>query len=140
MRVLSNFLVLAATATTLVSAAPPTLKQLPSQAVANLFPTPSVSPGLVSKCPADAKKQCCVTLQEASKELLSNLGELIPYLGGVQVGSVIGMGCIDQPDNAPDYDCQDTVACCSGAELLGAHSLTGGCYPPPSPSPSPSSQ
>ncbi|GAD93538.1 hypothetical protein NFIA_038830 [Paecilomyces variotii No. 5] len=128
MRVFSNLLVLAATATTLVSAAPPSLKNLPSQVVENLLPTPSVAPSKISKCPADAKKQCCVTLQEASKALLSNLGELVPYLSGVQIGSVVGMGCMDMQDDSPDYDCQDTVACCSGAELLGAHTLTGGFF------------
>ncbi|KAJ9206277.1 fungal hydrophobin [Paecilomyces variotii] len=137
----SNLFILAVVTTTssLVTAAPPSLKPLPSN-VRHLLPTPSGNPNKISTCPADAKRQCCVTLQEASNTLLSGLGDLVPYLSGVEVGSVLGMGCTDIADNAPDYDCRDTIACCSGAELLGPHTVTGGCYPPPShPSPPPSS-
>lgn len=57
-------------------------------------PSPNPSPTPIKKCPANSRKQCCVTLQTATEQLTSNLGELIPFLSGVNIGSVLGMGCM----------------------------------------------
>jgi hypothetical protein len=57
-------------------------------------PPPSPSPTPVKQCLPKWKKQCCVTVQDSTEQLTSNLGEVIPFLAGVKIGSVIGTGCM----------------------------------------------
>ncbi|KAL1999720.1 hypothetical protein VTN02DRAFT_4133 [Thermoascus thermophilus] len=106
----------------------------PHQAQAPASPSPAASPAEEGHqqitrpvCASNATRQCCISVRALTKELLDPLGTVLPLLGGVKIGSIVGIGCQPMAEDAPDQTCRNSVACCSGETLAGPGTLTLGC-------------
>ncbi|CAG8373160.1 unnamed protein product [Penicillium salamii] len=72
-----------------------------SSASASASPTPSTNPYEAYTCPAKKQKACCMGVEQASKDIISPLGELVPIVGGLQVSSAITFQCKSPAENQP---------------------------------------
>lgn len=48
-------------------------------------------------CPPSAPKQCCTSLKQPTEDLTDGLGELLPLASGIDVSSLVGIGCMFFP-------------------------------------------
>ncbi|KAL2863313.1 uncharacterized protein BJX67DRAFT_262756 [Aspergillus lucknowensis] len=65
-------------------------------------------------CPiSHASRQCCTSITKLADDLSGQLGELVPWVGGVRVSSLVGLQCKSMAEETPNVDCTDTVMCCS---------------------------
>lgn len=57
--------------------------------------TPSPSPAHPkTHCPPAHEKQCCASLHQPTEDLTGALGQVVPILSGLDVSSLIGVGCM----------------------------------------------
>ncbi|KAL4964404.1 uncharacterized protein BDV14DRAFT_77210 [Aspergillus stella-maris] len=92
--------------------------------IASLIASPSSSASITKQnpqpqsCPAaHASKQCCTSVTGLADEVIgeNGLGDVIPWLEGVQVSSLVGFECMSMGSQGNE-NCLESVMCCSGSE------------------------
>ncbi|KAJ5517851.1 hypothetical protein N7453_000273 [Penicillium expansum] len=74
-----------------------------SSASVSASPTPSPNPYEAYTCPKDKFKACCMSVQQTGKDIVKQLGDLVPVLSGLQVSSAISFQCKNMTEReAPD--------------------------------------
>ncbi|KAL2811335.1 hypothetical protein BJX63DRAFT_433488 [Aspergillus granulosus] len=73
----------------------------------------SASYDLTTCPPSHPSRQCCASIDRLADDTTSELGDLIPYLSGVKVSSVVGLQCKAMSPDTPNIDCYESVMCCS---------------------------
>ncbi|CAG8416582.1 unnamed protein product [Penicillium salamii] len=99
-----------------------------SSASASASPTPSTNPYEAYTCPAKKQKACCMGVEQASKDIISPLGELVPIVGGLQVSSAITFQCKKMDEKAPPSSCNEkgyAPMCCHDINSVGFSSCKG---------------
>ncbi|KAJ5759761.1 hypothetical protein N7520_006917 [Penicillium odoratum] len=100
----------------------PTLTIIPKSASASHSqPSASASPTRIPvgayQCPEKQYKACCMSLEEASKDIIVKpLSDLVPMFGGIQVSSKVSFQCNNMADDADPDTCSGhgyTPMCCS---------------------------
>ncbi|CAL5871288.1 uncharacterized protein PFLUO_LOCUS5538 [Penicillium psychrofluorescens] len=66
-------------------------------------------------CPTKQFKQCCQSVNSASKSIIEPLGKLVPIIGGLQISSAITLQCKHMKDDAYPDSCNNgsTAMCCN---------------------------
>ncbi|KAJ5831996.1 hypothetical protein N7474_000307 [Penicillium riverlandense] len=65
-------------------------------------------------CPTKQYKQCCQTIDNASKKLIGPLGKLVPLVGGIQLSSSMTFQCKPMKDDAyPECEDGASAMCCN---------------------------
>ncbi|KAL4864196.1 hypothetical protein BDV12DRAFT_16327 [Aspergillus spectabilis] len=93
-------------------------------------------------CPLSHRsKQCCTSINGLADDLTGQLGNVVPWVSGISVTSLVGLQCTKMADSAPNVDCLDSVMCCAANggktsgkgtpdEKVGTQSLfKSGCIP-----------
>ncbi|CAG8001623.1 unnamed protein product [Penicillium olsonii] len=99
-----------------------------SSASASASPTPSINPFEAYTCPPKKQKGCCTGLQQASKDIISPLGNLVPIVGGLQISSAITFQCKKMGDKEPPSSCDEkgyAPMCCNDINPSGFSSCKG---------------
>lgn len=65
-----------------------------SPASASASPSASPNPFEAYTCPKGKFKSCCMSVQQAGKDITNSLGELLPLVGGLQLSSAISFQCM----------------------------------------------
>ncbi|EKV10899.1 hypothetical protein Pdw03_7429 [Penicillium digitatum] len=87
-----------------------------SSVSASASPTPSSNPYEAYTCPKDKFKSCCMSVQQTSSDIIKDLGELVPVLGGLQLSSAISFQCKNMTDQEAPDSCNDqgyAPMCCN---------------------------
>ncbi|KAJ5647233.1 hypothetical protein N7490_003605 [Penicillium lividum] len=98
----------------------PTSAFIPAS-VSALLSQPSASPTRTPvgayQCPQEQYKACCMSLEEASNDVIVKpLSDLVPMFGGIQVSSKLSFQCKNMADDAAPVTCSGhgyTPMCCS---------------------------
>lgn len=68
-----------------------------SSASASASATPSPNPYEAYTCPKGKFKSCCMSVQQASGDIVKGLGEVVPLVSGLQVSSALSFKCMFSP-------------------------------------------
>ncbi|RAL01922.1 uncharacterized protein BO80DRAFT_424298 [Aspergillus ibericus CBS 121593] len=64
--------------------------------------------------PSHRSKQCCESIDNIADQVTGGLGELVPWIEGIEVSSVLGLDCYAMADSTPNSQCLHQVMCCDG--------------------------
>ncbi|PYH78501.1 hypothetical protein BO82DRAFT_367575 [Aspergillus uvarum CBS 121591] len=83
----------------------------------SLIPNPNATqnPGTTQTCPTGRpSKQCCQSIESVADSVLQPLGQLVPYLSGVDISSLLALECTGMENTDPNANCFNSVMCCEG--------------------------
>ncbi|KAL4935999.1 hypothetical protein BDV06DRAFT_228289 [Aspergillus oleicola] len=68
--------------------------------------------------PSHESKQCCTSVTELADDVIgeNGLGDVLPWLEGVQISSLVGFQCMSMGAKEGNENCLDSVMCCSKSE------------------------
>ncbi|KAI9933254.1 hypothetical protein AWENTII_002716 [Aspergillus wentii] len=76
--------------------------------------TPSNTPK-PETCPSGKSKMCCTSIDGIGDQLTGGLGSILPYVGGIQISSILGLECKPMAYSDPEEFCEESIMCCHGA-------------------------
>ncbi|KAJ5536475.1 hypothetical protein N7513_009661 [Penicillium frequentans] len=68
------------------------------------------------QCPQQQYKACCQSLEQETQGIFQSLGDLVPFMGGVQVSSKVSFQCKNMGENTDPATCKGngySPMCCS---------------------------
>ncbi|KAJ5672786.1 hypothetical protein N7507_001913 [Penicillium longicatenatum] len=68
------------------------------------------------QCPQQQYKACCQSFEEETQGIFKSLGDLVPFIGGVQVSSKVSFQCKNMNEDTDPATCQGhgySPMCCS---------------------------
>ncbi|CEN60283.1 hypothetical protein ASPCAL02724 [Aspergillus calidoustus] len=81
----------------------------------------------LTTCPmTHASRQCCTSITKLADDTTSQLGDIVPWVSGVKVSSLIGLQCKGMARETPNDDCYESVMCCSGNGVSAKGAGAGG--------------
>ncbi|KAL5338086.1 hypothetical protein BJX70DRAFT_216678 [Aspergillus crustosus] len=94
--------------------------------IATLLAEDALSSYDESTCPPSHRsKQCCTSINGLADDLTGQLGDVVPWVSGVSVSSLVGLQCTKMADDAPNVDCFASVMCCAaGGGSTGSKGVT----------------
>ncbi|KAL3445861.1 hypothetical protein BJX65DRAFT_309563 [Aspergillus insuetus] len=81
----------------------------------------------LTTCPmTHASRQCCTSITKLADDTTSQLGDIVPWVSGVKVSSLIGLQCKAMAPETPNGDCYESVMCCSDSGVSAEGGGAGG--------------
>ncbi|KAJ5398582.1 hypothetical protein N7465_009071 [Penicillium sp. CMV-2018d] len=90
-----------------------------SSASASASATPSPNPYEAYTCPKGKFKSCCMSVQQASGDIVKGLGDLVPVVSGLQVSSALSFQCKNMAEREAPDTCNGkgySPMCCSSKD------------------------
>ncbi|KAJ5941560.1 hypothetical protein N7516_001728 [Penicillium verrucosum] len=87
-----------------------------SSASASASATPSPNPYEAYTCPKGKFKSCCMSVQQASGDIVKGLSEVVPAVSGLQVSSALSFKCKKMAEREAPNTCNGkgySPMCCS---------------------------
>ncbi|OOF94335.1 hypothetical protein ASPCADRAFT_131880 [Aspergillus carbonarius ITEM 5010] len=84
-------------------------------AISNIIVQETITDFNNSTCPPSHRsKQCCESIDNIADQVTDGIGQILPWISGVDVSSVLGLDCYAMADSTPNNKCLQQVMCCDG--------------------------